>query len=94
MKNIDGTYVVCRDCGKICYSSREAGEIINSSKRHHRSDHLGRSKKYPRRKYFCSDCGYYHVTSMKAEYSEVSKSGNWDEHYYNFYLNRKIKKYA
>lgn len=94
MKNIDGTNVTCDGCGKICYSSREAGEIINSSKRHHRNDHLGRSKKYPRRKYFCCECGYYHVTSMKAEFSEVSKCSNWNEHYFNYSLKKKSKKSA
>ena len=94
MKNYDGSYVTCEDTGKICYSGREAGEIINSTKHHHRNDHLGRSKKFPRRKYYCNDCGYYHLTSMKAEYSESSKCGNWDEHYYNAYLTRKNKKSA
>jgi len=32
MKNFDGTYVSCKDSGKVCYSGREAGEIINTTK--------------------------------------------------------------
>ena len=70
MKYFDGSFITCRGSGKVCYSGREAGETINFGKRHHRSDHLGRAKDYPRRKYYCKDCGYYHLTSMKAEYSE------------------------
>ena len=37
MKYFDGSYITCRGSGKACYSGREAGEIINSGKRHHRS---------------------------------------------------------
>ena len=37
MKYFDGSYIICRGSGKVCYSGREAGEIINSGKRHHRS---------------------------------------------------------
>ena len=37
MKYFDGSYITCRGSGKVCYSGREAGEIINSGKRHHRS---------------------------------------------------------
>ena len=89
MKYVDGSYVTCMESGKVCYSGREAGEIINSGKRHHKSDHCGRGKEFPRRKYFCKDCRYYHLTSMKAEYSENAKCGNWDENYYNYYLRNK-----
>lgn len=94
MKYFDGSYVTCVESGKVCYSGREAGEIINSGKRHHRSDLCGRSKEFPRRKYFCKDCGYYHLTSMKAEYSESAKCGNWNENYYNFYLRKKSARTA
>lgn len=92
MKYFDESFITCRGSGKVCYSGREAGEIINFGKRHHRSDHLGRAKDYPRRKYYCKDCGYYHLTSMKAKYSEKAKCGNWDENYYNYYLKKKNSK--
>ena len=32
--------------------------------------------------------------SMKAEYSESAKCGNWDENYYNFYLRKKSARTA
>lgn len=55
--------------GKICYCEREAGTIVNSAKRGrggHR--HGGRvnvrpgRKNIPKRKYYCNDCGMWHVT--------------------------------
>ena len=40
----------CSECGKYCYSEREAGHIINLNKRHHCNDHLGKVKKIPKKK--------------------------------------------
>ena len=94
MKYCEGSYGTRVESGKVCYSGRAAGEIKKKKKRHHRSDHCGRSKEFPRRKYFCKDCGYYHLTSMKAEYSESAKCGNWNENYYNFYLRKKSARTA
>ena len=37
MKYFDESYITCRRNGNVCYSGREAGEIINFGKRHHRS---------------------------------------------------------
>ena len=34
MKTVDGNYVVCGFSGKICYTEREAGLVINGCKRH------------------------------------------------------------
>lgn len=52
--------------GKICYSAREAGELINSLK------HLKRKpKNIPKRSYRCKHCGTFHVTKMRS--SIVSK---------------------
>lgn len=63
MENLNYNY--CFVCGKVCYSQREAGNIINSLKRHQSNDHRGRAKELPRRMYFCSDCGCYHLTHLK-----------------------------
>lgn len=52
----------CRLSGKICYSRRDAGEILNKYKRHRGSDHCGRNKKRPIRSYFCRNCGCFHIT--------------------------------
>lgn len=60
----------CPACGKRCYSERQAGYILNSLKRHHSNDHLGRNKEVPRRKYFCRDCGNFHLTHMSKYYTE------------------------
>lgn len=61
---------LCPVCGKRCYSERDAGRILNSLKRHHSNDHLGHNKEVPRRKYFCHDCGCFHLTHMTKYYSE------------------------
>jgi len=52
----------CEVTGKVCYSQRKAGEIINSLKKHRKSDHLGRNKNMPKRSYVCKGCGSYHLT--------------------------------
>ena len=57
---------ICPECGKLCLTYREAGEIINSCK-HHRN----MAKNIPKRKYYCRFAKAYHVTSNKAGY--VSK---------------------
>ena len=49
-----------RCMGKICYSYREACQMINDTrKRQHRSS----SKRIPRRCYYCEVCHCYHLTS-------------------------------
>ncbi|MFA5658744.1 MAG: hypothetical protein WC900_05610 [Oscillospiraceae bacterium] len=63
---------ICPETGKICYSEREASEIIN---RLHRGmtyiNKDGRkakikysAKNIPKRKYFCTYCGTYHLTHL------------------------------
>lgn len=48
-------------CGKICYSRKEAGTIVNLyTRRHHRTH----AKKVPCRVYLCSQCGTYHTTHI------------------------------
>lgn len=66
MKTIEGNYVMCSSAGKICYTERETGIVINGCKKHiymggrhwAKSSH-GHSKSIPRRKYYCKDCGYF-----------------------------------
>lgn len=72
---------LCPVSGKRCYSEREAGSIVNSCHRHRSSDHLGRNKDLPRRKYFCSDCGSYHLTHL-AKYDKDSYGAAWKAKFY------------
>ncbi|MBQ5492065.1 MAG: hypothetical protein IIT68_08445 [Treponema sp.] len=62
-----GNYVMCETSGKVCYTEREAGGVINGCKKHlnagnSRSVKAGHGKNIPRRKYFCKVCGFYHVS--------------------------------
>ena len=56
MKDGFGREIRCESTGKICYTEREAGEILNMPKRHSHSNEI------PKRKYFCEKCGCYHLT--------------------------------
>lgn len=62
MRNNEVFKNICAVSGKICLSEREAGEVINNAKRHHDHRSYSNSTSIPRRKYFCKDCGAYHVT--------------------------------
>lgn len=88
----------CPDCDKRCYSEREAGSILNSCKRHRNSDHCGRNKDLPRRKYWCSACGHYHLTHL-PQYDRDSLNYAWENQFYREYetrskTNRKNRKSA
>lgn len=69
MKNEFGNTLYCELYGKICYTLREASEVVGSSKRHvhcgHKSAKKRMSKYTPQRKYYCKACGYYHLTHRK-----------------------------
>lgn len=52
---------VCSISGKICYSKREAGCIINDIKRFKNA----RTKNVPKRFYKCKFCGNWHLTHFK-----------------------------
>jgi C4-type Zn-finger protein len=54
----------CPVCNKRCYSSRHADEVIGYAKNHNRNN------KIPKRKYYCKDCGFYHLTSQA--FSKIS----------------------
>lgn len=95
MKTFEGNNVTCEMTGKVCYTEREAGVVINNSKRHvHVGCHRwikadrGNSKNIPRRKYFCKDCGFYHVTHL-ALYDFGSQDGVWEEEFYKEYQAKK-----
>lgn len=64
MYNKSGRILYCHLTAKRCYTVREAGRILNSVKRHKRNSLFCKSKDLPRRKYYCHDCGYYHLTHM------------------------------
>lgn len=76
----------CSECDKRCYSEREAGSILNSCKRHRNSDHCGRNKELPRRKYWCNSCGHYHLTHYR-EWSSVDCTK--EDKFYMEYENKK-----
>lgn len=91
MKTNEGNYVICGFAGKICYTEREAGLVINGCKKHvHMGNHHwaksahGNSKSIPRRKYYCKECGYYHLTHM-ALYSIDSRNCSWEDVFYREY---------
>ena len=94
MRTKDGNYVICYFSGKICYSQREAGMVITGCKKHFyagkrhwvKSAHgTGSSKSIPRSKYYCKDCGYYHVTHIKNyrtdNQSPTKEDKFWKEYY-------------
>ena len=88
MKTSEGNYVMCFFTGKICYTAREAGIVINGCKKHVYAGHgklvkstHGNSKVIPRRKYFCKECGFYHVTHL-ALYDMDSQNYAWEDAFY------------
>lgn len=58
----------CESTGKICYTKREAGNAINGAK-----SHCNRSKKIPKRKYYCEECGCYHLTHYSHYGNSIKK---------------------
>lgn len=97
MKTDEGNYVMCFFIGKICYTEREAGLVINGCKKHfHMGNNRwakfthGKSKAIPRRKYYCKDCGFYHVIHL-ALYDYDSKNYAWEEAFYKTYKQNKVR---
>ncbi len=56
MKDDFGRDLRCKSTGKICYTEREAGNALNGAKKG------GHANEIPKRKYYCSKCGCYHLT--------------------------------
>lgn len=60
--------VYCKQSNKRCYTSRSADEHLRHIKRiHHPKTRTG---KIPKRKYYCSYCKMYHLTSSPHEISK------------------------
>ena len=53
------TDIKCDFEGKRCYSLKDANTLINMARRRHWDNE---AKRIPKRAYFCSKCGYYHLT--------------------------------
>lgn len=53
----------CAVTGKICYSKKEAGNVMHYLKRKRNLPHRGQN--IPQRLYYCNDCGAYHLTHFK-----------------------------
>ena len=60
---------ICETSGKICYSRKKAGEVVNLyHRRRYRLESGRKGRKgdcIPQRVYFCEDCKTYHVTHLK-----------------------------
>ena len=68
---IDHCY--CNVTGKVCYSQKEAGNVIRRLKRHR----IGiTNKKIPMRTYYCKYCGTYHLTHFKQRKRHYAEKRN------------------
>ena len=74
MRYSDGNEVVCEKTHKICYTQREAGNIVNDCRRHGYKKCGLRQKNKPMRKYHCEYCNAWHITHYKSYYGEKPKS--------------------
>lgn len=93
MQNKETKKTICLVSGKVCLSAREAGEIINNAKKHYSHRSFSNSPSIPRRKYFCKECGCYHVTHyLKAK--NVKKERELETKFYNEYVEGKNYKVA
>lgn len=52
----------CNTTGKVCYSQKEAGIILNDFKRFRNRN---KRKSIPQRYYKCQFCGYWHLTHFR-----------------------------
>lgn len=69
-------YRKCAKSGKIMYSKREAGIVINGIKGHKTSSHLYRGDSKPQRMYYCEYCGAYHVTHYVNQMKNKNKKSS------------------
>ena len=74
----------CEKCGKICYSLRMAGQILNSQKKHKIKNRRISKNARPCRKYYCDFCNSYHLTSTPF-YREYAKEIKNKKGVYNDY---------
>lgn len=64
----------CERSGKVCYTKADAGGAVNAAKRHKTSW----SKNIPKRYYWCSHCGFYHLTKYRKKISP-NRRAVWEE---------------
>ena len=66
----------CSFTHKICYSQKDAGNIIRSAKRCRKIKH--RNQNIPQRSYYCKHCNSYHLThyrNLKTAKATLRKCG-------------------
>ena len=56
----------CEKERKRCFSEREAGELLRYFK-NNKYKWNGRNKVIPCRKYYCKECGFYHLTHLRKK---------------------------
>ena len=84
MKDQNQNDIICFQEHKICYTEREAGGILNSCRRHNYSN-WGVGQKYkPMRKYYCNECGFYHITHLKSYVFDPKKIKHRDRQFYAY----------
>lgn len=80
---------ICKFSGKIMYSRRDAGNVINGFGALHNCgkrkslSHLYRGDNKPNRMYFCEKCGAYHVTHYTTVKNPHSQSSHKIKDLYN-----------
>ena len=82
MKDQNQNDIICFQEHKICYTEREAGSIVNACKRHNYSNWGVGQKNKPMRKYYCKDCGFYHVSHLKSYVFEAKQFKHRDREFY------------
>ena len=65
MSDNQGNYLICSKTGKIIFTEREAGEIVNGCRRHKHSSRRNRENR-PARKYYCKYCRRFHLTHVST----------------------------
>ena len=74
MRDFYGKEIICEKTHKICYTQREAGNIVNDCRKHgYKRWGVGQKNK-PMRQYHCEYCGCWHITHHKSYYCEKPKS--------------------
>lgn len=74
MKDENGKSLFCEKTHKICYTKREAGNIVNDCRRHGFRRRGVEQKFKPMRAYYCCECGCWHTTHYKSYVGNNPKS--------------------
>ena len=73
MKKDSGELKKICENGKVCFSEREALKTIKIAMKHHK--HHGHDQ-IPKRAYYCSRCGCFHVSHFTSYQSQSTKNYN------------------